>query len=293
MNDQIQKNLDKVKAVFKDVPEKVWIIAGVLIAVLVLGYIGFKLYQRFTEDNGEELEEQIEQFKIELQTRYGSSKYAKSVIELELTAFRKIAHLKTYYSEAVEQNDTEKARLIEEQIQQIEILQKELRESALRHEEAEARLRSAVAILHPPLGKKAMRLLTGQILLIRHLGKFAAVQAIDQASGDRGGFIRYVWWYQPDGTGVFTNSSTVTGFGETGEGKGNQLEIGPFKLSWSKSDDGAGWVYFGPTVVPSPDFELAYTSEADISKIDAATYVFLKPDVNEDDEDEEEEETEE
>lgn len=287
---EIQKYLDKVKALFKDVPEKVWIIAGVVIAVLVLGYVGFKLYKKFTDDDGEELEEKIEEFKNELQTRYGSSKYAKSVIELEVTAFRKTAHLKALHSEAVEQNEDEKARLIEEQIQQIEILQKELRESALRHEEAEAKLRSAVAILHPPLGKKAMRLLTGQILLIRHLGKYAAVQAIDQASGDRGGFVRYAWWYQPDGTGIFTNSSAVTGFGETGEGKGNQMEIGPIKLSWSKSDDGAGWVYFGPTVVPSPDFELAYTSETDISKVDAATFVFLKPDVDEDDEEEEEEE---
>ncbi len=285
--DKITGYTDKITKFFNKVPEKFWYIAGVLIAVIVLAYVGYKIYEKFMLGDDEELEEKIEQLKTDLQSRYGSSKYAKSVIEMELAAFRKTAQLNTYANEAREQNDTEKARLLEEQIHQIETLLKELRESALRHEEAEARLRSIITNIQPPHGKRAMRLLTGQILLIRHLGKYAAVQAFDQASADRGSFVRYVWWYQPDGTGIFTTPETTTGFGETGEGKGNQLEIGPLKLSWSKSHDGTGWVYFGPTIVPSPDFELAYTAETDISKIDAASYVFLKPEIDEDDEDEE------
>ncbi|HWI55490.1 MAG TPA: hypothetical protein VNT57_07340, partial [Desulfobacteria bacterium] len=269
---------------------KYWYVVAIIIGVVILAYAGYKLYQKYMSGDDEELEEKIELLKADLQSRYGSSKYAKSVIEMELAAFRKTAQIKVYANEAIEQNDTEKVRLLEEQIRQIETLLRELRESALRHEEAEARLRSIIVNVQPPHGKKAMRLLTGQILLIRHLGKYAAVQAIDQASADRGGYVRYVWWYQPDGTGTFTKPETMTGFGETGEGKGNQLEIGPLKLSWSKSDDGTGWVYFGPTIVPSPEFELAYTSETDISKIDASAYVFLKPEIDEDDENEEEEE---
>lgn len=286
---KINEYTDKISKLLSKVPEKYWYLAAGLIGVIVLAYVGYKIYLKYMSGDDEELEEKIEQLKADLQSRYGSSKYAKSVIELEVAAFKKTAQLKTYANEAAEQKDEEKVRLLEEQIRQIETLLKELRESALRHEEAEARLRSIITNIQPPHGKKAMRLLTGQILLIRHLGKYAAVQAIDQASADRGGYIRYVWWYQPDGTGTFTTPEAMTGFGETGEGKGNQLEIGSFKLSWSKSDDGTGWVYFGPTVVPSPDFELAYTAETDISKIDAASYVFLKPEVDEDDEDEEEE----
>lgn len=284
--DKINPYIDKITKFFSGVPKKFWYIAGIIVAVLILAYIGYKIYLRFASDDDEELEEKIEQLKADLQSRFGSSKYAKTVIELEVAAFRKVAQLKAYSGVATEQEDTERVRLLEEQIQQIEVLLRELRESVLRHEEAEARLRSVVTNLQPPHGKKAMRLLTGQILLIRHLGKYAAVQAIDQASVDRGGFIRYVWWYQPDGTGIFTTPSVLTGFGETGEGKGNQLEIGSFKLSWSKSEDGTGWVYFGPSIVPSPDFELAYTAETDITKIDAASYVFLRPEIDEDDEEE-------
>ncbi|HWI54412.1 MAG TPA: hypothetical protein VNT57_01860 [Desulfobacteria bacterium] len=288
--DKITAYIDKITKFFGKVPEKYWYIALGLIVVIVLAFVGYKVYEKFMSGEDEDLEEKIEQLKTDLQSRYGSSKYAKSVIEMEVAAFKKTAQLKTYANEAGEQNDTEKVRLLEEQVRQIETLLRELRESALRHEEAEAKLRSIITNVQPPHGKRAMRLLTGQILLIRHLGKYAAVQAIDQASADRGGYIRYVWWYQPDGSGVFTAPETLTGFGETGEGKGNQLEIGPLKLSWSKSDDGTGWVYFGPTIVPSPDFELAYTSETDIAKIDAAAFVFLKPERDEDDEDEEEEE---
>lgn len=287
--DKTKGIIDKITKLFGDSSDKWWL-AVVVIAVIVLVYGGYKIYQKYMSSDDEELEEKIELLKADLQSRYGSSKYAKGVIEIELAAFRKTELLRTYANEAVEQNDTEKLRLLEEQIKQIEVLLKELRESALRHEEAETRLRSIIINFQPPHGKKAMRLLTGQILLIRHLGKYAAIQAIDQASASRGGFVRYVWWYQPDGTGIFTTSQTMIGFGETGEGKGNQLEIGPVKLAWSKSDDGTGWVYFGPTIVPSPDFELAYTAETDISKIDAAAYVFFKSEKDEDDEEDEEDE---
>lgn len=280
---------DKITKFFGKVPEKYWYILAVIVGVSILAYAGYKIYKKYMSDD-EELEEKIEQFKEELELRYGSSKYAKSIIEMELAAFRKTAQIRTYVNEAVKQEDTEKARLLEEQISQIETLLKELRESALRHEDAEARVRSIIINIQPPHGKKAMRLLTGQILLIRHLGKYAAVQAIDQASAERGGFIRYVWWYQPNGTGLFTSPETMTGFGETGEGKGNQLQIGPLKLSWSKSEDGTGWVYFGPTIVPSPEFEMAYTAETDIAKIDASTFIFLKPDIDEDDEEEDDDE---
>src|SRR3712207_5650116 len=49
----------------------------------------------------------------------------------------------------------------------------------------------------------SVRLPTGRILVVRYAGKYGAIQAIDQASEERGGFIRYAWWYQPDGSGSF------------------------------------------------------------------------------------------
>lgn len=277
----LSKYIDKV-------PNWVWYILGGIVAVLVLGYAGLLVYRWYSREQEEDLEEQIEILKGELESRYSSSKYAKQVIELELAAFTKVAELKAAHKYVVELGDPERIRLIEEQLHQIENLKQDLGQVVIHHEQAEARLRGLVTSVKPPLGKNALKATTGQIVLVRHMGKYAAILPIDQASEERGSFIRYFWWYQPDGTGILTNSNALTGFGETGEGKGNQITAGPLKLGWSKSKDGLGWIYFGPTVVPSPDYELAYTSQSDVSKIDAATYVYLKPDLDDDEEDSDE-----
>jgi hypothetical protein len=128
---------------------------------------------------------------------------------------------------------------------------------------------------------------TGRILVVRYAGKYGAIKAIDQASEKRGGFIRYAWWYQPDGSGSFISSTAETGYGETrdyvptnGEpGIGTirhtpSLEIGPIELEWSMASDGYGYVYNGPPGHHSEEYELGLTNDTDISRVDGARLDF-------------------
>jgi hypothetical protein len=130
---------------------------------------------------------------------------------------------------------------------------------------------------------------TGRILVVRYDGKYGAIKAIDQASEKRGGFIRYAWWYQPDGSGSFISSTAETGYGETrdyaprdgGPDIGTirqtpSLEIGPVELEWSMASDGYGYVYYGPPGNHSEEYELALTNETDISRVDGAHLDFLQ-----------------
>lgn len=117
-----------------------------------------------------------------------------------------------------------------------------------------------------------MLLPTGLILVVKHKDKYGAVQAIDQSGKDRGAFIKYVWWYQPNGTGTFLDKDVQNNFSVTKEdypGQSPMLEIGPIKLQWSMGGEGRGWVYFGPEVSGSTEYELAVTRLIDITKVDA------------------------
>lgn len=138
---------------------------------------------------------------------------------------------------------------------------------------------------------------TGVILLVRYNGRYGAVQAVDQRYQSlREEYIRYAWWYQPDGTGIFTSPTTEAGFGEVRFGyqereeqpniwnvtqgpEGQWLHIGPIRLMWSAGGNGQGWVYFGESSNASPEYELLITNEIDITRIDATTHTnkFLRP----------------
>ncbi len=131
---------------------------------------------------------------------------------------------------------------------------------------------------HPYYSGNAINVPDGRILVVRHSGKYGALKPLEQTSMERGASIRYQWWYQPDGSSSFTNSSVQTGYGEAREGasSGPRLLIGPIELEWSVCGDRLGWVYFGPLGGHSPDYELALTSETDISKLDLSRLQFLR-----------------
>jgi hypothetical protein len=115
---------------------------------------------------------------------------------------------------------------------------------------------------------------TGPILIVRHQGKYGAVQATEQVVGQDGNSVHYVWWYQPDGSGSFTNENTWTGIGEDREhpegGPDTVLQIGPFTLQWSAYKDGYGYVYYHHPNHRDIVYDLIVTRKKDISNVDAA-----------------------
>lgn len=256
-----------------------WILIGVLvvlfIGIAIFNFINVGRMKRNILQGFEFISEQSERLRIEQQMNI--SKQAKEFSELTgITTDRKLEELDGMYEKAVKDKETEKAQQIIAKKAEIQQLRANLLDAADQKEKLENKLRNNVIASGPALGLSALKLFTGGILLVRHQGKYGAVQAVEQASGERGSFIRYVWWYQPDGTGSFTNANTLQGFGETGETMGSQLEIGPIKLSWSKCEEGSGWIYFGPTIMPSPEYELVIAGEIDIAKINAINYLFNK-----------------
>ncbi len=144
----------------------------------------------------------------------------------------------------------------------------------------------------PYYSSNSVGLPTGVILVVRHAERYGAIKAIDQAHQDRGGFIRYVWWYQPDGSGSFINPNAHTGYGDTrdyvpavgerGELSGKvmpRLYVGPIELQWSMSDDGYGFGYFGPperTTEEAQQYEMSITDETDISKVRTEALEFVR-----------------
>ncbi len=123
----------------------------------------------------------------------------------------------------------------------------------------------------------SLHLRTGRIIAVRYEEKYGAFQAVDQSTKERGAFIRYIWWYQPDGSGSFINESAQTGYAESRElspGPSTKLEVGPIELGWSASGDGVGWVYYRHPDRHDIIYELAETDEVDITKVDASKLKF-------------------
>lgn len=263
-----------------------WTMIGSLVAVLTLfgavGVTGFRSLRRGIEANIREqfepLRLQNERLRDELESRYRFPTYAKEVIELsEVATTQKIEQLKAQYEAALQEKDQARAEELEAQLSEVERLQLEMQQLSSEREELKERLRSLMVVRPPHQGTNGISLPTGMILFVRHQRKYGAVLAVDQASSSRGSFIRYVWWYQPDGTGNLVNANAQTGFAETREaypGPSPRLHIGPIVLEWSVGGDGVGWVYYGPSSSPSPDYEFALSRIHDISKIDASTLPF-------------------
>lgn len=260
-------------------PIAYWIVIGLLFVffavVSIISLVSLNRVKKALREQFGFLSEQNERMRIEQLLSF--SKQTKEFAELTgVMTDKKLEELEKMHENAVKENDSEKAELVASKRDEIKLLRIQLLDAAENKDKLESKLRNAVLTSGPVLGMNALKIYTGQILLVRYQNKYGAVQPVEQAAGERGAFVRYVWWYQPDGSGIFTNENAQYGFGETGETMGSQLEIGPLKLSWSRCDEGIGWVYFGPTVVPSPEYELVIANEVDISKIDAVSYVFAK-----------------
>ena len=124
--------------------------------------------------------------------------------------------------------------------------------------------------------QRSVALHTGQILLVRYEGKYAAIQALEQTSRERGAMIKYRWWYQPDGTGSFVNQNVLAGtdeareiYPEPGKMMAPQLNVGPIVLGWTVGGEGQGWIYSRHPDILNIVYELVSTEKTDIRLIDA------------------------
>jgi hypothetical protein len=265
-----------------------WTIIGSVAGVLAIiapfiAWLGNRYRKRVQNEIKKEFEPLVEQNKrlaeenqrlnTEINTRLQMPSYSLEAIKLtEIAAERKVEEITKRYEEAVTSKDQALADTLQSKLREIESLRQSIDAITKERSMLETRLQSAIVKRQPRIGNNAIGLPTGLILLVRHNGKYGAVQAIDQSSQNRGSFIRYAWWYQPDGSGSFTKGNVEFGFGETSEGRPGvtpRLQIGPIQLEWSIGGEGSGWVYFGPKVTPSPDYELLVTNEVDISMVNA------------------------
>lgn len=263
-----------------------WTMVGAVVAVLSLfGAIGVAALRKLRRSIESSIREQFEPLRLqnerlrdELENRFRFPAYARDVIELsELATNRKIEQLKIQYETALVEKDQTKADSLQAQVGEIERLRSEMLQLSNEREELKGRLQSLMVVRPPHQGTNAISLPTGLILVVRHADRYGALLPVDQASDKRGSFIRYIWWYQADGSANLLSSTAQTGYGEAREsypGIPPQLRIGPVALEWSIGDDGYGWVYYGPTSKPSPDYEFALSSSHDISKVDAAGLPF-------------------
>lgn len=224
------------------------------------------------------LEAENKRLREELESRLRFPQYARDAIALtEMGADRKIEELRANYESALAERDQERARGLEIQLHEIEKLRRDLSRLSNERDELAGQLQSAVVATPPRTdAPNAIGLPSGLILCVRYQGRYGALQPVEQIGEQRAlgqqALIRYAWWYQPDGSGVFTTPTAQRGFGEAREGNPASepvLEIGPMRLYWSTGGPGFGWVYYGPSTVPSPDYELGATNQVDISRVEA------------------------
>lgn len=130
-------------------------------------------------------------------------------------------------------------------------------------------------------GSNAVMISDGQLLLVRHHGMYGAVQPVRQVVTPEEEYIRYRSWFLPDGSRNFDQPSVVqthTGAATLhGSLEEAQLHIGPIRLEWSGASTGTGYVYFGPSVTPSPEYELTVLDESDITQVDPSQLQFFNP----------------
>lgn len=262
-----------------------WETAAAVAAVLTLcGALvtwGVQRVRAAVERGVQSQNEENRRLREELDLRFRLPAFATDAVKLtEVAAERKIEDLTRQYEDAVAAQNNERAEILESQLKEVGQLRARLETVSAERDKLQARLQDAVVIGHPPRGTNGIGLQTGLILLIRHHGRYSAVQAVQHAASNPGrerNFVRYVWWHQPDGSGIFVNENAQFGSGLAHEGQGSTrtdvLQIGPIKIQWSAGSNNYGWVYFGPTTSPDPEYELAHTREIDISKINAGSPV--------------------
>ena len=251
-------------------------VGSVAAALAVLGPLllfGARLVKQQLQKEIQPVKEENLRLRDDLNTRLRLPSFGLDAIRLtEAAAQRKVEELELKYEQAVRDKDRELSDTLSEQLREIALLRERLAILQTERNQLQTALESNLIVPRRHVGKNAVELPTGFILVVRHAGYYGAVKAVEQSSSKRGAFIRYVWWYQPDGSGSFINANVQRGFGETTENgpyprPTPMLEIGPIRLEWSVSAEGSGWVYFGPSSTPSPDYELVVTNEVDISKV--------------------------
>ncbi len=126
----------------------------------------------------------------------------------------------------------------------------------------------------------AIRMLDGNIVVIRHDGVYAAVKPLAQTGAEEGASIRYRWWYQSDGSTILSGGDLGEGYGETGEqypGTDPVLTVGPMQLKWSVCDAGSGWLYHSSANGSGNIYDLALSDCPSISDLgDAAQLEFYR-----------------
>ena len=258
-----------------------WTAVGSIVATLtLLGGVALWLFssikKRATKDL-ENLRDENTRLRQDIDAKLKVPSFSLDAIKLtEVAAEKRIAEIEEKYNQAIGSKDQASADHLSRQLAQIEKLKKQVESADNEREQLRLKLQTALIPKAPQVAENAVGLLTGKILVIRKDSKYGAVLAVDQSSDKRGSFIKYAWWYQPDGSGQFLSPSTISGFGEAKEsypGSAPILNVGPIAVEWSIGGDGQGWVYFhGP--FSSSGCALAPTSEVDISKINAEVLHF-------------------
>lgn len=129
---------------------------------------------------------------------------------------------------------------------------------------------------------EAVQVPIGEFFLVRRGNACAAVKLLPpggkQASGRH-----YVWFYQEDGSGIFTNAAARSGKGYVSEnyetitdpgephrellvldGAAPNIQCGGIRLEWSSGD----WVYFRDYYGMFKDIEIALTTASSIEEVD-------------------------
>ena len=83
--------------------------------------------------------------------------------------------------------------------------------------------------------------------------------------------VRYRWQYRSDGSGVLDPTDAAVRSGEARDR--TRLDFGPFKISWSASAEGAGYVYhdnFAHVPAQKNTTYICVTTEKDVRGVNAA-----------------------
>jgi hypothetical protein len=221
-------------------------------------------------------------------------------------AERQVEELEQERETALRENNQEHAQRLAARLQEIETLRTRLEEAETERGRLSQELENTISAPQAQYSGNSVSLLNGYILVVRYAGMYGALQAVEQwghapHAPNRRPFIRYAWWYQPDGSGTFASPDTERGFGATEEpfsieelarqeppkwgvlnvrelraDRWPTLQIGPIHLEWSTAHDGMGYVYFGPPGNHSDEYELAVTNEVDITRIDGSRLNFFR-----------------
>jgi len=250
-------------------------VAAIVAALTMFGTIGVKLLgasrDKYTKEV-QDLRDDNRRLRDDMQSRLQLPSFGLDAIKLtEIAAQRKLDEIQNEYKVAIEQKDEKLAAELSHRISEIEDLRRKVESSLLEREELQAKLRSSLTSRPPSFGQNAVGLPCGLILLVRSQAKYGALLAVEQSHANRGAHIRYVWWYQPDGSTNLLAPNVEVGFGEASEkfpGPSPMLRIGPIALEWSIGGEGQGWVYYGMSSASEVDVELAVTNAIDISTLD-------------------------